>query len=880
MGFRVASSSCEQAEQVWPGAPVIAMLRSGHDPLAVASEYEQITRMISEPLVLADRIASVLENAAASGPLLIAVDDLQWADRVSRFTLRMLTSRLIGLPVVWVLAGRDDDLGADLLGPGRVGADYIRLAPLQTEDLAAIARDRLGFAPDARTLRFLDAAGGNPFLAIQIIDSRARSADPGAVPAGFTAAITQRLSGLDGVSRDLVQLLAVAGRPLRLADVPALLPDADGAGYAVRANGTNGTNGTGSPNGAVRDQAVAATIESGLVVASGAVVAFRHDLVREAVGATVPETRARELHRRFADYYLMAGHPLIAAPHATAAATPGDLASAKILLSAAETLVSISTHDAGDLAALAFRTVRPAQPEWLEMSLRCLSVLCRAQRPAEAIAVADRILARADDSNIVGQVETEAARALWLSGRVSELASRTERALMIAGLDTSVAARLRAARALASTRLATGDEATREAAAALDHARATGDRESLTLALQAAGEAARNEARHEAALRHFRELRALTGMSCLADEITALQFLDRYGHAQVLLDEARADDLSTGEVLPGLSYAQVWQDFALGRLDDADVGSRALIELGRQLGTSVHTLDALIVRVAVALLRGETETAADLLRRAGDQTDADDEVRRPGLAVMSGWLTATRGSFEQALEALRPVIEGASKSRSYWPLWPCWNGLFFEFASIAGDQAYVGACIDIAEAAAARNPGVASFEGVALSMRGRQRKDLDVIAESARVLARSPRPVLRAFGAETYGHALLARGQRSAGIEQLDRAWDEYHWMGASAFRADVQRAMRDAGARKAKWSAATARAVTGWPSLTEAERRVATLIGSGRTNKSAASELGVSINTIATHLRAVFAKLGIQSRVQLANELHKLDGDPMLRVP
>jgi DNA-binding CsgD family transcriptional regulator len=61
-----------------------------------------------------------------------------------------------------------------------------------------------------------------------------------------------------------------------------------------------------------------------------------------------------------------------------------------------------------------------------------------------------------------------------------------------------------------------------------------------------------------------------------------------------------------------------------------------------------------------------------------------------------------------------------------------------------------------------------------------------------------------------------------------------------------------------------------GWPSLTEAERRVATLIGSGETNKSAAAWLGVSVNTVGTHLRAVFGKLGIQSRVQLANELHK----------
>ena len=90
--------------------------------------------------------------------------------------------------------------------------------------------------------------------------------------------------------------------------------------------------------------------------------------------------------------------------------------------------------------------------------------------------------------------------------------------------------------------------------------------------------------------------------------------------------------------------------------------------------------------------------------------------------------------------------------------------------------------------------------------------------------------------------------------------------MGARAFRGDVQRAMRQAGARRAKWSAAAAAPATGWACLTESERRVATLIGDGHTNKSAASALGVSVNTVGTHLRAVFAKLGVQSRVQLAN--------------
>ncbi len=144
-------------------------------------------------------------------------------------------------------------------------------------------------------------------------------------------------------------------------------------------------------------------------------------------------------------------------------------------------------------------------------------------------------------------------------------------------------------------------------------------------------------------------------------------------------------------------------------------------------------------------------------------------------------------------------------------------------------------------------------------------------ARSAEVLARSPRPVLRAFGADSYGRELLAAGDRSTALGQLDRAWDEYHRMGAWAWLADTQRVMREAGARRAKWSDIT-QAATGWNALTPAERRVALLIGTGHTNKSASTELGVSVNTVGTHLRSVFAKLNIQSRVQLANELHRAD--------
>jgi DNA-binding CsgD family transcriptional regulator len=65
---------------------------------------------------------------------------------------------------------------------------------------------------------------------------------------------------------------------------------------------------------------------------------------------------------------------------------------------------------------------------------------------------------------------------------------------------------------------------------------------------------------------------------------------------------------------------------------------------------------------------------------------------------------------------------------------------------------------------------------------------------------------------------------------------------------------------------ATPARPPGGVSSLTRAERRVAELISAGHSSRSAAAELVVSLNTVNTHLRSIFTKLGVRSRVQLAN--------------
>ncbi|MFE4695455.1 AAA family ATPase [Streptomyces sp. NPDC056738] len=854
MDVRVASGGCEPMDQVTPGAPVIAALRKGRSPLVDAEEYEQIVALSGQPLLLAERIAAVLESAVASGPVLVCLDDWQWADRVSRFITRMLLDRFFGLPVLWLFASRDEDALTDLAGSDPGSIEHIRLAPLTTADLVDIAQDRLGRLPDARTRSFLDAAAGSPLLATQLLDDLALAEVPGnqnTLSLRFNTAVAERLSQVSHDARTLVGLVAVAGRPVSPREALYMLSTADNAGVG---------------------DAVAEACASGLIEADGDSMATPHDLVRDAIVAAMPREDVRTFHRRLARYYFESkGDVLLAAAHASDAAMPGDVTSALILVTAAERLEDVSPDDAGDLAVRAFRILAREHEEWLAMGRRCLSVLRRTERTDDAINVADRILARIDDTNVAGEVESEAAQALWLGGRLGQLLTRVERVLANGPLAPTVEARLRSASALANSRLLSGQHAAKLAEAALEGARASADSEAIVLALRASGEAARNRALHREALKSFRELRTLRGSLHLSDEITELQFLDRYDHAQTLLDEARANSADrTTAILPALQCAQIWQDYNLGRSDEAEAGARTLLEFGRELGNNLYALDAIVVQTAVALLRGDTEVGATRFAAAERLAGADNEVCRPALMVMRGWLRVSQGDIAAATAAFGPLMSGDAKTCNYWPLWPCWMGLFFAVGSAAADQRFTDMVVQEAEIAAERNPGVASFEGLALNVRGRSTGDLSLIAESAQVLARSPRPLLRAFGAESYGEALLAIGDRSAGLAQLDSAWDNYDRIGAIKYRNKVQSVMSDAGTRRrAKWAAAAARPSSGWGALTEAERRVAALVASGHTNRSAAKELGVSVNTVGTHLRLVFSKLKIQSRVQLVNILH-----------
>lgn len=149
----------------------------------------------------------------------------------------------------------------------------------------------------------------------------------------------------------------------------------------------------------------------------------------------------------------------------------------------------------------------------------------------------------------------------------------------------------------------------------------------------------------------------------------------------------------------------------------------------------------------------------------------------------------------------------------------------------------------------------------ALHVRGLLERDAAVLDDAA---DRYQMPLARAGAIEDAGLAWALRGRRDDALIRLRQAYGLYDRLGNDAGMARVRAELRAAGVRLRHWRR-SARPAYGWESLTDTERRIADLVASGLSNREVASQVFLSMHTVAFHLRHIFWKMGVTSRVELA---------------
>ena len=122
----------------------------------------------------------------------------------------------------------------------------------------------------------------------------------------------------------------------------------------------------------------------------------------------------------------------------------------------------------------------------------------------------------------------------------------------------------------------------------------------------------------------------------------------------------------------------------------------------------------------------------------------------------------------------------------------------------------------------------------------------------------------QACAAEDLAVVLAGQARKEQAIAQRHIELEGFGRSGASTEVARIRRRLRGLGVRRRYWTVATDRPETGWESLTEAELATSALAAQGLSNTQIGGRLYISKHTVAFHLRQIFRKLQISSRVEL----------------
>jgi DNA-binding SARP family transcriptional activator/tetratricopeptide (TPR) repeat protein len=414
-----------------PVAEVIRQARAEFDvPTLLASldDGDQVARKLAELAGEQEGAGSggeefwafrrFLEAVASERPLVLAFEDLHWAEPTLLDLVEYLPKQAGKAPILILAIARPDLLEER---PAWTDDEAVTLAPLHERHCVALVDNLAEVTADIRR-RVVRNSGGNPLFLEQLLAYAKEDVELETIPPSLESLLASRLDRLDPSALSVLQRAAVAGREFSPAVVAHLSPERETESIGgdlsalVRLGLLRPTPPTLTPEHAFR---------------------FHHALIRDAAYNSIPKKLRSELHERAAGWLDLEG-------------------------SAPEELIGYHLEQAYHLRTETGTPDDHARQLAAAAGARLAGAGLRAAKAGD-VAAASNLLTRASpllptDETVQRDVLTELGLVLWRTGEVSAAVQTFERALEIAATQNDRRAELRAQIELANFRLMRGDE--------------------------------------------------------------------------------------------------------------------------------------------------------------------------------------------------------------------------------------------------------------------------------------------------------------------------------------------------------------------------------------------------------------------------------------
>jgi DNA-binding CsgD family transcriptional regulator len=823
-------------------------------------------------------VRSVLERLARRQPLVLALDDLHWADAASVEMLAHLLRRFRG-PALMAVAYRQapSRLLTALEGAARVG----RGSRLEPSLLTAEEAGRLIAADidDTTRARLYRESGGNPFYIEQLVRSghvrtgargtrRPRSSGE-AVPRAVLAAIQEEVGAISDASRCALESAAVAGESFE----PELVA-------------------------AISDQDIPSVLDAlDELLASDFVrptetprrFRFRHPIVRRAVYDGIPRGWQLGAHARAAAALEAAHAPAgVRAHHVESSATVGDERAVDLLVQAGRDAAPRAPEAAGRWLLAAARLLPPTDGDELRLPLlgEAATALTYAGAYDEALDVLDTVSGLLPEDRVDERAALVAriAFARRMNGRPFESRALVERTLASLAPDSRGALGLTLELAIEHYWRGEFDSMHEVARAVADRARRAVEPLYWAWGAALCSLASTSSNRPGVGLVELRE--AEVAYVALPDEHLA-EHLDVGGYlAQAAAALERADAAlehvrrvvrlaqQTGQspLIPGLFVLEANALVMKGRIAEAMSVTETATDAAVLTGNDQVVVWALWADAMVCSLAGETARALASAREAVTRSERVTETFFSSLSRLhlASALNAA-GDPAGARAELAAVQTGPGQR-----LLDLRGGLGWDL--LTRTLVSLGELDAAAEAAATadaharmtllpqRTANAMCARAAVLLARGDPAAAIDTAREALPLAESSGNPVLGARAQALIGTALGRAGSTQDAIVELEEAERTLFAAGALRDADAAAQELRRLGHRTRRRIRDVRSGAAGVAALSARESEVATLVASGMRNRDVAAALFLSEKTVESHLARIYDKLGVRSRAALAS--------------